>query len=409
MNTKQTTNAPQPAEGSEKGLWRRIADIPHSRNTERGRLFRAARKAGSWVEAHAKWPQGGQAGREESKDQQPSQPQTAATPPQPQQSETPVSEMAVQGEQPRAETAVSAEPSRDERQASQAAETETQPPGEPAEPQALEPEVHAQPEPAEPQAPEPEVHAQPEPSQQEPSATETQSREVSTSQQPQRLFDGTDESFRCWKLVGAGKLERSDGELHIIAGDDCGLAYYTGHGFDDFRLRLQYRPNSSEVATTAVVHFLDPEQPVPDRDDPSIQYSYENRAYVAPHTGFEVQLSSAQPGDDPGTFEGVLLGDAGGAQLHDERADVKPGDWNELEVEVAGSCHVARLNGKQTASFANPDSYRGKPASAAPHAGFIGLLIRKGEVWLRNIEVEVRAGRGTEAGASHQSSAQATH
>jgi hypothetical protein len=223
-----------------------------------------------------------------------------------------------------------------------------------------------------------------------------------TPQGPELLFDGTDEAFRRWKFVGAGKLERSDGELHCTAGEDCGLAYYAAHGFGDFCLRLQYRPASTDVVTTAVVHFLDPEEPVPDRDDPSVLYSYENRAYVAPHTGFEVQLGSPQPGADPGIFEGVLLGDAPGAQLHAETANVKSGDWNDLEVEVEGHRHVARLNGRQTARFNNPDPYRGKPASAAAHAGFIGLFMRKGEVWLRDIEVEDRTDREALASSANR-------
>jgi hypothetical protein len=48
----------------------------------------------------------------------------------------------------------------------------------------------------------------------------------------------------------------------------------------------------------------------PNVTQPAVLYSYENRAYVAPHTGFEVQLGSPQPGAEPGIFEGVLLGDA---------------------------------------------------------------------------------------------------
>jgi len=219
-----------------------------------------------------------------------------------------------------------------------------------------------------------------------------------TPEGPQRLFDGTDENFRCWKLVGAGELERSDGELHLTAGEDCGLAYYTARRFGDMRLRLQYRPASRDAVTSAVVHFLDPEEPVPDRDDVSVLYYYENPAYVAPDTGFEVQLSSPQPGDDLGTFTGVLIGDAAGAQLHAETAEVNADEWNDLEVEIEGARHVVRLNGKQTARFVNPDAYRGKPASATPHAGFIGVGMRKGEVWLRNVEVEELTSRG--AGAS---------
>jgi hypothetical protein len=202
------------------------------------------------------------------------------------------------------------------------------------------------------------------------------------------LFDGTEEAFRRWRWVGPGSLQRANGELQLVAGGDCSLAYYPARRFDSFRLRFQYCPSSSDTAATVAVRFLDPEEPVPDRDDPSIRYPYQNQAYVAPHTGFEVHLSSPDPGHEPGTFEGILFGDAPGAQLHGEHAKVKTGAWNELELEVQGEHYVARLNGRETSRFTNPDPYRGKPASSDPHAGFLGFFVRKGQLRLRNIEVE---------------------
>jgi lipid-binding SYLF domain-containing protein len=202
-----------------------------------------------------------------------------------------------------------------------------------------------------------------------------------------RLFDGTDESLEAWKLVGSGDIDRTDAELTLAAGPELGLFYYTARRFDDFHLRLQYRPESSDTDMSLAVRFLDPQQPVPDRDDPSVLYPYDNPAYVAAHTGFAVHLGGKRPGAESGTFEDVLLGNAPGAQSHAERAEVKVGDWNDLELDVEGNHFSVRLNGKETAQFVNSDSYRGKPASADPHAGFISLLLRKGRMAVRQIEI----------------------
>lgn len=214
-------------------------------------------------------------------------------------------------------------------------------------------------------------------------------------EEPQgRLFDGTDESMHNWKLVGSGDAQVANGELTLAAGSEPGLLYYVhsdGCRFDDFRLRLQYRPESSDVDMSVAARFLDPEQPVPDRDDPAVSYPYDNQAFVAAHTGFEVHLGAKRPGAEAGTFEGILLGQTQGAQAHAERAEVKIGDWNDLELEVEDNRFNVRLNGKETARFTNPDAYRGKPASTDPHAGFIGLLMRNGRMAVRNIELDEHA------------------
>lgn len=192
-----------------------------------------------------------------------------------------------------------------------------------------------------------------------------------------------------WNVVGEGRLDQAGKELRLEAGSRLGLAYYTGRRFDDFRLRLRYRPESEQTDMTVAVRFLDPRQPVPDRDDANIRYSYDEPAYVAAHTGFEVQLGAVGAGREPGTFEGIVLGDAPGAQLHAGRAEVKLDDWNQLEIEVRGDAYAVRINGHETARFENPDAYRGKPASADPDAGHVGLLMRKGRMTVRDIEVEV--------------------
>jgi uncharacterized protein YjbJ (UPF0337 family) len=203
------------------------------------------------------------------------------------------------------------------------------------------------------------------------------------------LFDGTQKSAEQWTLVGSGSLRYEDGELRFEAGPDRGLAYFEARRFDDFRLRLQFQLDTASAQVGTAVRFLDPEQPVPDREDPNIFYPYDNPAYVASHTGFEILMGARRPASEPGIIENVLLGDAPGAQRHADRAVVRADDWNDLEIEVRGNRYTVRLNGKLTSEFENADSYRGKPASAGLNAGYLGLEVRSGRVRLRRMEAEL--------------------
>ncbi len=47
-----------------------------------------------------------------------------------------------------------------------------------------------------------------------------------------------------------------------------------------------------------------------------------------------------------------------------------------------------RLNGTQTSLFTNADTWRGKPATADPASGFIGLQAHTGKVAFRNIRIK---------------------
>jgi lipid-binding SYLF domain-containing protein len=188
------------------------------------------------------------------------------------------------------------------------------------------------------------------------------------------LFEGSRDSMGAWKQVGAGECQFRDGQLQLRSGRDRGLTYYTERRFDDFRLRARYRLASPEAPITAAVRFLDPERPVPDREDPEKKYRYDNQAYVAAHTGFEVYLGTGG-GDAPGTLAGIPAGDGPGQQRRGPAAELKHDDWNELDLEVRGNDYTVRLNGVETARFTNDDPWRGKPASAGSDAGFVGFVM----------------------------------
>jgi hypothetical protein len=217
------------------------------------------------------------------------------------------------------------------------------------------------------------------------------------------IFDGAEKSLEGWRLVGSGSIEYHDGQLHLDAGPERGLVYYSAKRFDDFRLNTRFKLNPPDAQVFLALRFLDPQQPVPDRENPEISYPYDNPAYVASHTGFEVQLGGRRPAIEPGTFEGVLLGEAPGAQVNPERAEVNPDDWNDLAIEVQGNCYEVRLNGKTTCRFENIDAYRGKPAAAAASAGYLGLEMRSGGAFFDRIEAEEIGAEESQAGREEES------
>lgn len=210
----------------------------------------------------------------------------------------------------------------------------------------------------------PEEQAGPE----EEGAKEAEDREETVA-----IFDGTDASMGAWKKVGSGELSRRDDGLYLKTGRDRGLAYYSSRRFDDFRWKAQYRLDDPEFPMSAAVRFLDPEKPVADRNQPEKEFRYDNQAYVAAHTGFEVRLGSG-PGGEPGTFVDIPVGEGSGQQRHPQSAELKRDDWNEVEVEVRGNDYTVRLNGVETARFTNADAWRGKPASSGDDAGYVGIL-----------------------------------
>jgi hypothetical protein len=219
------------------------------------------------------------------------------------------------------------------------------------------------------------------------------------------LFDGTDASFRRWKHVGGGSAVHDEGLLLLEAGDDLGLVYFVAQGFDDFRTRVQYRAEQGAQVGLAV-RFAKP------ADSP--EESEENQAYAVIQTGFEVHLGSQRPAVEPGTFNGVLLGKAVGAQVHPQRAEIAWGEWNEIEVTARGSEYSVRLNGKETARLTNVDASRGRRAADRSDAGYIGFLLRGGEIWIRRIELEplapeTRAPTGEEGGRRPSRAARTHH
>lgn len=65
-------------------------------------------------------------------------------------------------------------------------------------------------------------------------------------------------------------------------------------------------------------------------------------------------------------------------------------------LQPVGDEYLVRMNGRRTATFRNTDNARGASAGADPEAGFVGVVLRRGEVVIRRFEaVAGVAGRTT--------------
>jgi hypothetical protein len=214
------------------------------------------------------------------------------------------------------------------------------------------------------------------------------------------LFDGTEATFKQWKMAGRGNFTLTDGALVADPGDDLGLAYFP-QAFSDFKLRLQFRVHSAEDNSGVFVRFRNPQLPVPRRAGSGAD-QYANGAYVGRDTGFEVQIDERGRGNAPDADglakhrTGALydIPTTGGWILQEFHAApaLVPGEWNDCEVEVKqaaqGDEYVVKLNGQMTSRYVNTDGYRGRAALQDPESGYIGLQAHTGPVEFRNVRIQ---------------------
>jgi len=213
------------------------------------------------------------------------------------------------------------------------------------------------------------------------------------------LFDGTEETFKSWHSVGKGNFALINGEIITQPGSDLGLLYYAPRRFGDFTLRLQFRLDRVDDSSGIFVRSRDPRQPVPDRYGPSISYPYQNQAYAAVDSGFEIQIDELARGNPhqgipdgldehrTGAIYGIQLGQVEGRQDYRRGPVLEPGEWNDCEIEVIGDTCTVRLNEHQITTFTNPDTFRGRSPENDPESGYIGLQAHIGCVAFRNIRV----------------------
>jgi 3-keto-disaccharide hydrolase len=219
------------------------------------------------------------------------------------------------------------------------------------------------------------------------------------------LFDGTDAQFANWQMAGGGSFSRF-GRM-LIAQQDArgiGLLFYTPQRFENFILRLDFllpHPRGANNDNSGVfVRFRDPRlpDPAPDPVDPA-----NNTAFVAVHTGYEVQIDEEARGDkrfgEPdGSFfsrTGAIYkiksaGTGPGQQDYKNTQNLAAERWHSYEIEVNGQDYIVRLNGQQATRFqrAPTDVRRGNPPGVDPNSGFIGLQTHTGNVAFANVRIK---------------------
>lgn len=224
----------------------------------------------------------------------------------------------------------------------------------------------------------------------------------------QYLFDGTQSQFAQWIKVGGGSFVRFERML-IARQDDrgMGLLFYQPLKFENFMLRLDFllpHPRGNNNDNSGVfVRFRDPRlpDPTPDPVDPP-----NNAAFVAVHTGYEIQIDEEARGDQrfnetDGHFfsrTGAIYkitapGTAAGQQDYQNTQRLKAETWHAYEIEVNGDEYLVRLNNQEATRFKRDPSdpkhsRRGKPPSADPESGFIGLQTHTGAVAFANIRIK---------------------
>ncbi|MBI5590269.1 MAG: DUF1080 domain-containing protein [Deltaproteobacteria bacterium] len=217
------------------------------------------------------------------------------------------------------------------------------------------------------------------------------------------LFDGSDVQFANWQMAGGGFFLRF-GRTMIAQqnGRGIGLLFYTPQRFENFVLRLDFllpHPRGNNNDNSGVfVRFRDPRlpDPAPDQIDPA-----NNAAFVAVHTGFEVQIDEEARGDtrfnEPdGSFfsrTGAIykvkaLGTGDGQQDYKNTQSLAADRWHRYEIEVKNQDYIIRLNGQEATRFRrSPGDKRGNPPSIDPDSGFIGVQTHTGNVAIANIRI----------------------
>jgi choline dehydrogenase-like flavoprotein len=219
------------------------------------------------------------------------------------------------------------------------------------------------------------------------------------------LFDGSDAQFANWQMAGGGFFSRFGRSM--IAHQDgrgIGLLFYTPQRFENFILRLDFllpHPRGSNNDNSGVfVRFRDPRLPDPAPDPVD---SPNNAAFVAVHTGYEVQIDEEARGDtrfnEPdGSFfsrTGAVYkikspGPGAGQQDYKNTQNLAAERWHRYEIEVKNQDYIVRLNGQESTRFQrSPGDKRGNPPSIDPNSGFIGVQTHTGNVAIANVRISI--------------------
>jgi choline dehydrogenase-like flavoprotein len=206
------------------------------------------------------------------------------------------------------------------------------------------------------------------------------------------LFDGTIDTFKQWQRAGTtSTFMLIDGAIVAYPAGDYAVLVYGPKGFSNFVLRLQFRLDHADDNSGVFVRFRYPFKSWPDLA--ANQAVQNNRGRIAEFTGYEAQIDDLARTDGAdkhrtGAIYDVEIGNAPGQQQYQRPPALAPGVWHDYEIAVSGDDYKVTLNGLLTAKFKNIDPNRGRPASADPFFGFLGVQSHSGLTAYRNIRIK---------------------
>lgn len=180
------------------------------------------------------------------------------------------------------------------------------------------------------------------------------------------LFNGED--LDGWAHVGKGRVYVEDGLMKTEGG--MGLLWYTRERFGNCVLRIVYRTTTLDDNSGVFIRI-----PEPPRDP-----------WHAVHTGYEVQILENFPahykrsehqqtyGDDWHTTGAIYSISKARA-----RPQLAPGEWNTMEIVLAGPRTSVRLNGELVSEYTEgepvpPRQHTYEPERGRrPDMGYIGI------------------------------------
>src|SRR4051794_22428368 len=144
------------------------------------------------------------------------------------------------------------------------------------------------------------------------------------SAEPRHLFNGKD--MTGWEMVGPGRFVIEDGMLKTEGG--MGLLYYTKQRFGNQTIRAVFKTASPKANSGVYIRMAElPPDP-----------------WYGVHNGFEVQIDS---GGDEWHRTGAIYSLSRSTKL----AQKPQGEWNVMEIELAGPITRVKLNGELVNEF----------------------------------------------------------
>ncbi len=167
-----------------------------------------------------------------------------------------------------------------------------------------------------------------------------------------QLFNGKDLSG--WKMVGPGRFVVENGMLKTEGG--MGLLYHPGEKFGNATIRVVFKTASRNANSGVFIRL--PEEP----RDP----------WYAVHNGYEVQIDA---GGDEWHCTGAIYSLAKASK----RAQKPAGEWNTMEIVLAGQKTTIFLNGEKVNEFTGSQPVPERKEwfepvrGPRPDSGYIGL------------------------------------